>query len=344
MTPLILTIIGFIIVLLGLWIIHPKHGFISIYKKYKKNTDRVLLEDSLKHLFDADYRGLKTTVQSLAGYLNINLNKATSVVTDLEKTKLVSTSNDEVNLTEEGKTQAVRMVRMHRVFEKYLAEKSGLKEHEWHQEAEHAEHNLTFEQINKIAAEIGNPLFDPHGDPIPTIEGEFPQHKGVSLRSLQEGDIGIVTHIEDEPIEVFAQITALGIYPGTPIKIIGADNTKITFLVNGKEAILAPVLAQNISVIKDNSLKRNKKYKTLQMLKNGEEAYVAGISLGLRGIQRRRLMDFGIVPGTKIRAELESLSGDPRGYFVRGTTVALRNKQAESIFIQDTPIEDVYDK
>jgi DtxR family Mn-dependent transcriptional regulator len=76
------------------------------------------------------------------------------------------------------------------------------------------------------------------------------------------------------------------------------------------------------------------------MLKIGEEAYIAGISPALRGIQRRRLMDFGIVAGTKVRAELESLNGDPKGYFVRGTTVALRNKQAENIFVQNEPVED----
>jgi DtxR family Mn-dependent transcriptional regulator len=340
MTPLILIIIGLIVVFTGAWIIHPKHGLIGVWKKYKKNTDRVLLEDSLKHLFDSDYRGLKSTVQSLAGYLNINLNKATNVITDLEKTRLVVTSDDEVSLTDEGKTQAVRMVRMHRVFERYLSEKSGLKEHEWHQEAEHAEHNLTFEQINKIAAEIGNPLFDPHGDPIPTVEGHMPKQSGVSLRSLQRGDIGIVTHIEDEPIEVFAQITALGIYPGTQIKITDSDNVKIRFIVNGEDSVLAPVLAQNITVFIDNSKKQSKKYKTLNMLKVGEEAYIAGISPALRGIQRRRLMDFGIVAGTKVRAELESLNGDPKGYFVRGTTVALRNKQAENIFVQNEPVED----
>lgn len=339
MAPLFLFSIGFIIVLFGLWFIHPRHGLLSLYKKYKKNTDRVLLEDSLKHLFDSDYRGLKSTVQSLAGYLNITLNKATSVISNLEKTKLVTTSKDEVSLTEEGKSQAVRMVRMHRVFERYLAEKSGLKEHEWHQEAEHAEHNLTYEQINKLAAEIGNPLFDPHGDPIPTVDGVLPKQDDFSMRNLQSGDIAVVTHIEDEPPEVFAQITALGIYPGTSIKILEVDNTKIRFLVNGDEAILAPVLAQNISVTVEKDKNKKIKYKTLDMLKNGEEAYVVGISPAVRGIQRRRLMDFGIVTGTKIRAELESLSGDPRGYFVRGTTVALRNKQAAAIFVQDKPLE-----
>ncbi|HPN37758.1 MAG TPA: metal-dependent transcriptional regulator [Melioribacteraceae bacterium] len=325
---------------LGVWIIHPKYGLLNVWKKYKKNTDRVLLEDSLKHLFDSDYRGLKSTIQTLASYLNISLDKAKGVISGLEKTNLVNTDDDELNLTTEGKTQAYRMVRMHRVFERYLSEKSGLKEYEWHQEAEHAEHNLTFEQINKIAAEIGNPLFDPHGDPIPSAEGVMPKHQGISLGTLLIGETGIITHIEDEPIEVFAQITALGIFPGSQLTIIEKDNVKIKFLIDGQEIILAPVLAQNISVVVNNSIVKKKKYKTLSMLKDGEEAYIAGISQALRGMQRRRLMDFGIVIGTKIRAELESLNGDPKGYFVRGTTVALRNKQAENIFIQDKPIGD----
>jgi len=67
--------------------------------------------------------------------------------------------------------------------------------------------------------------------------------------------------------------------------------------------------------------------------KIGEEGTILGIAKALRGQQRRRLMDLGIVPGTKIEAELESLTGDPVAYKVRGTTVALRKQQTDKIYL-----------
>jgi len=77
------------------------------------------------------------------------------------------------------------------------------------------------------------------------------------------------------------------------------------------------------------------KFKPLSSLKTGEEGTILGIARSLRGQQRRRLMDLGIVPGTKIEAELESLTGDPVAYRVRGTTVALRKQQTEKIYLSN---------
>jgi DtxR family transcriptional regulator, Mn-dependent transcriptional regulator len=75
------------------------------------------------------------------------------------------------------------------------------------------------------------------------------------------------------------------------------------------------------------------KFKPLSSLKVGEQGTILGIAKALRGQQRRRLMDLGIVPGTKIEAELESFSGDPVAYKVRGTTVALRKQQTDKIYL-----------
>jgi len=71
----------------------------------------------------------------------------------------------------------------------------------------------------------------------------------------------------------------------------------------------------------------------LSSLKVGEQGTILGIAKALRGQQRRRLMDLGIVPGTKIEAELESFTGDPVAYKVRGTTVALRKQQTDKIYL-----------
>jgi DtxR family Mn-dependent transcriptional regulator len=71
----------------------------------------------------------------------------------------------------------------------------------------------------------------------------------------------------------------------------------------------------------------------LTTLKPGEAAHVVNISPRIRGVERRRLMDLGILPGTLIANEMASAGGDPVGYRVRGAVIALRNSQAELINI-----------
>ncbi|MCH8325192.1 MAG: ferrous iron transport protein A [Bacteroidetes bacterium] len=77
-----------------------------------------------------------------------------------------------------------------------------------------------------------------------------------------------------------------------------------------------------------------KDFKTLSSLKIGEEGEVVGISRACRKQQRRRLLDFGIVPGTKIISELQGFSKDPIAYKIRGTLIALRKQQTDYIYIK----------
>jgi DtxR family Mn-dependent transcriptional regulator len=225
---------------------------------------------------------------------------------------------------------------VHRLWEKYLADETSIKENEWHQKAEEIEHNLTPEQADQLAAQIGNPVFDPHGDPIPSSSGALPIKKGKPLTEMKSGEFGNIIHIEDEPFAIYSQILAEGLYPGMQIRMIESSDKRIKFIANGEECILSPLIAKNITV---GVLQLEKivegKFKTLSSLKIGEEGTILGISKALRGQQRRRLMDLGIVPGTKIEAKLESLTGDPVAYRVRGTSVALRKQQTDKIYLLD---------
>ncbi len=94
------------------------------------------------------------------------------------------------------------------------------------------------------------------------------------------------------------------------------------------------MIAKNITVgILQLEKQFIEKLKPLSTLKIGEKGKVLGIAKHLRGQQRRRLMDLGIVPGTEISAELSSVSGDPVAYKVRGATIALRKQQTEKIYL-----------
>jgi DtxR family Mn-dependent transcriptional regulator len=183
---------------------------------------------------------------------------------------------------------------------------------------------------------MGHPRFDPHGDPIPTAAGDLPARRGMPLTTLENGEGGLVVHIEDEPPTIYAQLVALGIHPGTQIRMIENQASRIRFAADGEEMVLAPSFAASVSVDRiEEEERREGPVRTLAALAPDEEAVVEAIARTCRGQQRRRLMDLGIVPGTMIRTELESFGGDPRAYLVRGTLIALRRAQAEQITIRE---------
>jgi len=167
------------------------------------------------------------------------------------------------------------------------------------------------------------------------VDGEIPKREGITLNNLDNGIFAAIIHIEDEPKEVYAQLSAMGLYPGMQIHIIENSKNKIRFEADGEECLLAPVLASNITAVplaeKDTV---TQKFESLSALKQDEAAIVVGISKAMRGQQRRRLLDFGVVPGTIVKVLLRSLSGDPTGYEIRGATIALRKKQADLIYIK----------
>lgn len=332
--PLMLLTIGIFAIIIFILLFYPNKGIVSVWKKSRYANKKVLIEDSLKYLYNCEYNNINCTLNGIAGNLSISADDATEIISRLESMGLVSVKKDELNLTVDGRSYALRVVRVHRLWEKYLADETSVKENEWHQKAEELEHTLTPEQADQLAAQIGNPVFDPHGDPIPSASGELPVKKGKSLTEMKVGEFANIIHVEDEPHAIYSQILAEGLYPGMQIRMVEVSDKRIKFIANGEESILSPLIAENITVgILQLEKHFEDKFKALSSLKIGEEGTVLGIAKALRGQQRRRLMDLGIVPGTKIEAELESITGDPVAYKVRGTTVALRKQQTDKIYI-----------
>lgn len=332
--PLTLLVIGFVIVLMIYLLVKPENGLITLLIKNKSANQKNLLEDALKFIYNCEYNKINCTLNSIAGNLNISADVAAGIVAKLQNMGLLQVDKDYLALTSEGKSYALRVIRVHRLWEKFLADETSMTEKEWHKAAEEIEHKLTKEEADKLAAQIGNPVFDPHGDPIPTASGEIPEKVGKHLTEMQPGEMATIIHIEDEPHAIYSQILAEGLYPGMQIRMIEVNDKRVKFEANGEECILSPLIAKSITI---GPIKFEKpvegKLKTLSHLKVGEKGIVMGIAKSLRGQQRRRLMDLGIVPGTEIEAELESVSGDPVAYRVRGATIALRKEQADKIYL-----------
>ncbi|MCP4416523.1 MAG: ferrous iron transport protein A, partial [Chloroflexi bacterium] len=119
---------------------------------------------------------------------------------------------------------------------------------------------------------------------------------------------------------------------------VEASPTRIRFWTNGDEHLLAPIVANNISVL---PLQKNVEEtavaivgEPLSQLPLGETAEVLNISPNCRGAERRRFMDLGILPGIAITAEMQSPSGEPTAYRIRDAIIALRQSQASHIRIK----------
>ncbi|MFQ5751002.1 MAG: iron dependent repressor, metal binding and dimerization domain protein [bacterium] len=334
-SPLTSLLVASLTVSILSFVFWPKSGFFWKWQRGMRNTLRVLIEDALKHLYDQEYKGFKCTLQSISGSLAIAVDQAAKLMARLESLGLVKSKDEGFQLTAEGRSYALRMIRIHRLWEKYLADETGLGEMEWHRQAEKLEHNMTEEQMEALAAAVGDPRYDPHGDPIPTPSGILPPKKGVALTELAEGELAQVIHIEDEPGVIYAQLVAQGLHPGAQIQMLEKTPQRLYFVADGEENVLAPVVAANVTVVQlPQEQKMEGPFDSLASLKVGEKGEVMGISKTCRSAQRRRLMDLGVIPGTVISAEMLSAGGDPTAYNIRGATIALRSAQAEMIHIK----------
>jgi DtxR family Mn-dependent transcriptional regulator len=339
--PLISLLIGLLVIgFVGL-VFWPSGGFFDRWQRASKLSARVRSEDALKHIQKAAIKNQVTTLESIAGTLQISLNQAAALVADMEKRELVTSLGGMLELTPKGQDYALHIIRAHRLWERYLAEETGFAEGEWHALAEQFEHNLTPEEISELSARLGHPTHDPHGDPIPTEAGEVVPHGGQPLTALTVNQDARIVHLEDEPEAVSAQLVAEGLYLGMHVHLLESSPQRVRFWANGDEHLLAPIVAANISVIpvKQEVSPEKPTGLPLSQLKPGQSSEVTSISPRCRGPERRRLMDLGILPGTKISAEMTSPTGDPTAYLVRDTLIALRAEQAHLIYIR--PLSEI---
>lgn len=333
--PLIALLVAVVIGGAGAALFWPVRGLYWRWEHVLRASDRVLSEDALKYLFDCEYRDITGTLQGVSGSLGISDNRAAALLARLQQLELVVASAGELRLTDEGRAQALQIIRVHRLLEHHFSQDTGMGAEAWHREADRLEHRTSPEETEAMAARLGHPRFDPHGDPIPTASGEVRARAGRPLSGLTAGEVGRVTHIEDEPDAVYRELLAADLHVGTQINVLANQHDGVRFEADGVEHVLSPVVANNLSVGPlPAGQEAQQAFATLASLRQGESGTVMGISAACRGVERRRMMDLGIVPGTVVRAELEGPGGDPIGYRIRGAVIALRRVQAERIQIE----------
>ncbi len=334
-SPLVL-LGGTAAVILGLGLLFwPRLGLLARLRGARDYARRVRTEDTLKHLFSLEMDGRRPTLQSVAGALGASPDAVAGLMTELADSGLVDLAQGRISLSSRGRDYAIRVVRAHRLWERHLAERTGYAEVDWHRIAEREEHRLTPEAADALAQSLGNPAYDPHGDPIPTASGELAIAGGLSLSSLGPGDRARIVHMEDEPAVIYSQLVAEGLHPGMVLNVLETDGDRTRFWAGGEEHVLAPLLSNHVTVaVLQPEADLPEPGIPLTQLAQGQGATIVGLSPGIRGAERRRLLDLGFLPGTRLFAELRSPSGDPTAYIVRDTLIALRADQARHIRVQ----------
>jgi DtxR family transcriptional regulator, Mn-dependent transcriptional regulator len=180
------------------------------------------IEDYAKAIYALELRaGDAVTTNALAERLGVTPGSASGMVKRLAELGLVEHEPYRgVQLTEDGRRVALEVMRHHRLLELYLVQSLGVPWDRVHEEAEVLEHVLSEELEELIAAKLGNPTHDPHGDPIPTRELTIEEEPTQSLQSLEAAATGRFTRVSDSDPEMLRFLADRGISPGDSFEVI----------------------------------------------------------------------------------------------------------------------------
>ena len=185
-------------------------------------TATTAVEDYAKAIFALSHEGRDAVATTaLAERLGVTPASVSAMVKRLDEMGLARHAPYHgVQLTDRGSQLALEILRHHRLLELYLAESLGVPWDRVHDEAEVLEHVLSEELEELIAAKLGNPTRDPHGDPIPTRELVIEEDPTETLESLGPGACGRFVRISDSDPEMLRYLAERGIAPGAEFEIV----------------------------------------------------------------------------------------------------------------------------
>lgn len=210
------------------------------------------MEDYLKAIYQSPTEGDKVSTSSLAQKMDCSAASVTNMLQKLSDLKLVLYEPYQgVTLTAAGEKIALEVVRHHRLIELYLSEVLGYSWDKVHAEAEKLEHVISEEFEEKIDQALGHPTTDPHGDPIPTKDGQIASQRFRSLWEASGGEKLTVRRVSDSDPEVLRHLATLGIFPDVEISVVrkAPFNGPIHVEINEIEHSLSEELARQIFVI-----------------------------------------------------------------------------------------------
>jgi DtxR family Mn-dependent transcriptional regulator len=180
------------------------------------------VEDYLKAIYTLERQGGVARTTALAAALGVTPGSVTDMLKRLGAghPRLVSyTPHRGAALTPRGRARAIAILRRHRLIETFLHEVLNYGWEEVHPEADILEHHVSERFIDALDALLHHPESDPHGDPIPTAEGEVPETPYVAIRTLDEGAAVVVKRIRCHDENLLHYLAKKGIQPGARLRI-----------------------------------------------------------------------------------------------------------------------------
>jgi DtxR family transcriptional regulator, Mn-dependent transcriptional regulator len=213
----------------------------------------ISIQDYLKNIYELTEDGESASTNALAAKLKVSAPSVTGMIQKLASSKppLVEYQKHQgVTLTREGKKAALEVIRHHRLLEAWLVQTLGYSWDEVHEEAERLEHVISEDFERRIAAAMGHPLRDPHGEPIPTADLKMPLEDSTPLSALRPTQKGIVRRVKSADTELLRYLESLGLVPGADIEVkeYSQFDHNLTVKVGRKTAVLGLNITSKIFV------------------------------------------------------------------------------------------------
>ena len=208
-------------------------------------------ENYLKGIYAIESEHGKVSTTLLSEYLRISAASVTEMIKKLADDGLITHEPYRgVRLTEIGRKQALRIVRRHRLWELFLVEILNYQWDEIHDEAERLEHVTSEGMEQRLDKALGYPKIDPHGDPIPDVNGELEGTSCAALEEFHPGDTVRVIRVSDDDPDVLQHASELGLELNKKISVkkkLKFDGSMVV-KVGAKERFISQHVASAIFV------------------------------------------------------------------------------------------------
>lgn len=214
------------------------------------------IQDYLKHIYELNGQGGAASTNDIAARLNIAPASVTGMLQKLASSKpplVVYKKHQGVTLTNNGEKAALEVIRHHRLLETFLVNTLGYSWDEVHCEADKLEHVISEDFEARMAAALGHPTRDPHGELIPTADLVMPADKSRPLASLRTDDIATVRRVSDDDPALLRHLHKIGVVPEVKITVTNYSefDGNLTIKVEGQKSNLVLGIAVTSQVFVD---------------------------------------------------------------------------------------------
>lgn len=209
-------------------------------------------ENYIKSIYHLQQDAGLVNTNALASEMQTKAASVTDMLKKLSAKKILQYEKYKgFKLTENGRKIALTVVRKHRLWEYFLVEKLGFEWDKVHEIAEELEHISSSELIERLQSFLGNPLFDPHGDPIPDSNGKIPKLNQLNIAALPLNKSAFVSSVSNQSPQMLEMLKHYSIAIGTSIKLLkrfefdGSLEIKVS---KQPACIISELIAKNIFV------------------------------------------------------------------------------------------------